>query len=68
MIHAAPGRVLRLSGGLGPLQSEPVGGVLTITLKETVTGTRILWEYVVGGYMRYKCDEIAPAVVQGPFG
>lgn len=62
VIHAAPRRVLRLSGGLGPLQSEPVGGVLTITLKETVTGTRILWEYVVGGYMRYKVDEIAPAV------
>jgi len=62
VIYAAPGRVLRLSGGLGPLQSEPVGGVLTITLKPTVTGTRILWEYVVGGYMRYKVDEIAPAV------
>ena len=62
VIHAAPGRVLRLSGGLGPLQSEPAGGVLTITLKPTVSGTRILWEYVVGGHMRYKIDEIAPAV------
>ena len=62
VIHAAPGRVLRLSGGLGPLQSEPVGGVLTITLKATPGGTRILWEYVVGGYMRYKVEEIAPAV------
>lgn len=62
VIHAAPGRVLRLSGGLGPLQSEPVGGVLTITLKPTVAGTRILWEYVVGGFMRYKVAEIAPAV------
>lgn len=62
VIYAAPGRVLRLSGGLGPLQSEPVGGVLTITLKPTVAGTRILWEYVVGGFMRYKVAEIAPAV------
>lgn len=62
VIHAAPGRVLRLSGGLGPLQSEPVGGVLTVTLKPTVAGTRILWEYVVGGFMRYKVVEIAPAV------
>ena len=62
VIHAAPGRVLRLSGGLGPLQSEPVGGVLTITLKATPGGTRILWDYVVGGYMRYKVEEIAPAV------
>lgn len=62
VVHAAPGQVLRLSGGLGPLQSEPVGGVLTITLKPTVAGTRILWEYVVGGFMRYKVAEIAPAV------
>lgn len=62
VIYSAPGRVMRLSGGLGPLQSEPVGGVLTITLKPTVSGTRILWEYVVGGFMRYKVDEIAPAV------
>ena len=62
VIHAAPGKVLRLSGGLGPLQSEPVGGVLTITLKATPGGTRMLWEYVVGGYMRYKVAEIAPAV------
>ena len=62
VIFSAPGKVLRLSGGLGPLQSEPVGGVLTITLKPTVSGTRVLWEYVVGGHMRYKVDEIAPAV------
>jgi hypothetical protein len=33
-----------------------------MTLKPGVNGTRILWEYVVGGYMRYKPDEIAPAV------
>ena len=62
VIHAAPGAVLRLSGGLEPLQSEAVGGTLSITLKSTPGGTRILWEYVVGGYMRHKVDEIAPAV------
>ena len=62
VIYAAPGKVLRMAGGLGPLQSEAVGGTLTITLKPTVSGTRILWEYVVGGYMRYKTDEIAPLV------
>lgn len=62
VIYAAPGKVLRMTGGLGPLQSEAVHGTLTITLKPTVSGTRILWEYVVGGYMRYKIDEIAPLV------
>jgi hypothetical protein len=63
VIYADAGKVLRLSGGLGPLQSEAVNGTLTIALKPAERGTtRIIWEYVVGGYMRYKIDEIAPAV------
>lgn len=64
VIYAAPGRVLRLAGGLGPLQSEAVDGVLTITLKPVPEGTRILWEYVVGGYMRQKPEALAPLVDQ----
>lgn len=62
VVQAFPLRVLRLRGGLGPLQGEPATGVLTITLKEVESGTRILWEYNVGGPMRYKIAEIAPAV------
>lgn len=64
IIYAEPGRVLRMAGGLGPLQSEAVHGTMTITLKAQETGSRILWEYVVGGYMRYKVAQIAPAVDQ----
>lgn len=62
VIQASPMKVLRMRGGFGPLQSEPATGVLTITLKEVEGGTRILWEYNVGGPMRYKVAEIAPAV------
>ena len=62
VIQAFPMKVLRMRGGFGPLQSEPATGVLTITLKEIEGGTRILWEYNVGGPMRYKIAEIAPAV------
>ncbi|MBD3773849.1 MAG: SRPBCC family protein [Rhodobacteraceae bacterium] len=62
VLQAAPPRVLRMRGGLGPLQGEPATGVLTVTLKPVEGGTRILFEYVVGGYMRYKTGEIAPAV------
>lgn len=62
VIYAAPARVLRMSGGLGPLQSEAVTGTLTITLKPVEGGTRVLWEYVVGGYMRMKVTELAPLV------
>ena len=64
VIYAEPGRFLRMSGGLGPLQSEAVVGTLTMTLKAQEGTTRILWEYVVGGQMRYKAEQIAGAVDQ----
>lgn len=62
VIYAEPLRAMRLTGSLGPLQSEALSGTLTMTLKPVGGGTRILWEYVVGGFMRYKTDEIGPAV------
>ena len=68
VVYADPGKALRMVGSLGPLQSEALTGTLTITLKPGGAGkaggagTRIVMEYVVGGYMRYKVDEIAPAV------
>jgi len=61
-IYVDPGKAIRLSGALGPLQSEALQGTLTITIKPVEGGTRILWEYVVGGFMRYNVDDIAPAV------
>lgn len=62
VIQAYPLKMLRLRGGLGPLQGEPATGVLTMTLEEIDGGTRVLWEYNVGGSMRYEPAEIAPAV------
>ncbi|MBX7496493.1 SRPBCC family protein [Qipengyuania sp. 6B39] len=62
VVQAYPLRVLRMRGGLGPLQGEPATGILTITLKEVDGGTRILWEYNVGGAMRYVIAEISKAV------
>jgi hypothetical protein len=64
VIYLAPGSTLRLSGGLGPLQSEPVSGVLTMTLAPEGEMTRISWDYVVGGYMRMPMGQIAPLVDQ----
>ncbi len=64
VIFAEPGKVLRMQGALGPLQSEAVIGTLTVAMepdKDSV-GTRVSFSYVVGGYMRYKVSEIAPAV------
>lgn len=64
VIFARPGKVLRMQGALGPLQSEAVIGTLTIAMEPVQgnLGTRISFSYVVGGYMRYKVSEIAPAV------
>jgi hypothetical protein len=64
VIYAAPGALLRLSGGLGPLQSEPITGVLTMTLVPDGDMTKITWDYAVGGYMRTPAAEIAPLVDQ----
>ncbi|MFL0356230.1 SRPBCC family protein [Erythrobacter sp. GH1-10] len=62
VIQAYPESALRMSGGLGPLQSEPVTGILTIAISEVEEGTRIVWEYNVGGRMRYEIPEISKAV------
>jgi hypothetical protein len=64
VIYVAPGATMRLTGGLGPLQSEAVTGVLTMTLAPEGELTRITWDYVVGGYMRLQTAEIAPLVDQ----
>lgn len=55
-------KALRMVGALGPLQSEAVNATLTVTLKEVDGGTRVIFEYVVGGYMRFPADKIATAV------
>ena len=62
IIYAEPGKMLRLAGSLGPLQAEAVQGSMTISLKPGETGTIIRFEYVVGGYMRFPVERIAPAV------
>ena len=68
VVQSVPRKVLRMRGALGPLQSEPVDGVLTITMQPVededgeVSGTRFVWEYVVGGTMRFELDQISKAV------
>ena len=63
VVYADPPQgVLRMKGGLGPLQGESVNGTLTITVRPTPQGSKITWEYVVGGYTRIKNEDLAPAV------
>jgi hypothetical protein len=63
VVMAEPMKVLRMRGALGPLQSEPVDGVLTITMQAVAGGgTKLVWEYVVGGHMRYPVGKISASV------
>ncbi len=47
---AMPGRLLVLTGGLGPLQSMGVGGALSVAFTADGTGTRVTVRYVVDGF------------------
>lgn len=64
VIFVDKAKVLRMQGALGPLQSEAVLGTFTVAMEplKDGAGTRLSFAYVVGGYMRYKVPEIAPAV------
>lgn len=62
VIYAHNNKMLRLSGALGPLQSEAVTGTLTMQLQPQGDTTVVRFTYKVGGYMEFPVDQIAPAV------
>ncbi|WP_428631594.1 hypothetical protein [Sphingopyxis sp.] len=62
ILFSKPNQLLRLSGAFGPLQGEAMTGTLTIQIKATPTGSALRFDYVVGGHMRFKVADIAPAV------
>ncbi|MFN3820077.1 hypothetical protein [Blastomonas sp.] len=62
ILYVDPGKLLRLSGALGPLQGEAMAGTMTVTLAPIKGGTRLTFEYVAGGFMRMEQAEMASAV------
>lgn len=66
VIHADKARLLRMSGALGPLQADAVQGTMTFSLSamqgDGRSGTRIVVEYVLDGYLRAGLSRVAPAV------
>ena len=64
MLHAVPGRSLRLAGNLGPLQELPVNGVLTFTIATQETKTILRLVYRVGGPPDVGLEKLAPLVDQ----
>ena len=62
VVMVRPNAMLRLSGALGPLQSEGLAGALTWQLDATDTGTRITQTMSVGGYMQFDWETFPPIV------
>jgi len=51
VVYVAPGEMLRLTGGLGPLQAMPASAVMTITLTPgtDLKSTSVTFTYAVAG-------------------
>jgi uncharacterized protein YndB with AHSA1/START domain len=62
VVFAAPGKLLRLTGGLGPLQSLAVAGTMTWSLSRSDSGTRVDMSYTVGGYRPQGLQTLAAPV------
>ncbi len=59
---ADPDRLLRMSGGLGPLQGMGLSGTLEFRLTAIDSGTRIVLWYRAGGYTPDDLSKFAAAV------
>ena len=64
VLYLSRNEVLRLSGGLGPLQDSGLAGSLTWSLKAVDQGTSVVQEYNVGGFRPDGFEQIAPLVGQ----
>ena len=63
VVHVVPDEMLRLSGGLGPLQASGVAGSLSWPLTDSGAGsTAVEVAYVVGGFFEGGFEGLAPAV------
>jgi uncharacterized protein YndB with AHSA1/START domain len=51
VLRLMPGKMIVLSGGLGPLQSLAATATMTIALSPAAGGTKVDVTYIVGGYL-----------------
>jgi uncharacterized protein YndB with AHSA1/START domain len=64
VVFAQPGKMLRLTGGLGPLQALAVAGTMQYRLTEEDGMTRLDFQYAVGGFVPGGLESLAAAVDQ----
>ena len=62
VVYCQPGKMLRMTGALGPLQESAVHGTMTIVLSKEGDTTTITTTYHLGGYFSGGLKNIAPMV------
>jgi len=62
VLFVAPEKVLRLGGGLGPLQGIATSGSMTIQLSPSSSGTKLEMTYALGGYLPAGMNTLATPV------
>ena len=62
VVYANPGKLLRLKGGLGPLQNMGVTGSLSFDFSQTAGSTAVTLTYQVGGYYPQGLNTLADVV------
>lgn len=62
VVQARPNELLRMTGGLGPLQASGVAGAMSWRLSPALGTTKLELTYSVGGYIPDGFQGIAPAV------
>lgn len=62
VVFVEPGKVLRMQGGLGPLQLLAVEGTITFEIIPSLPTSRVNVIYTVGGYSPTGLGHIAPLV------
>ena len=62
VLFVAPGKALRMGGGLGPLQGIAASGSMTIKLTPADGGTKLETTYAVAGYLPAGMNTLAAPV------
>jgi len=62
VIYSDPGKMIRMSGGLGPLQELGAAGAMTVAFVEKDSKTEVTMTYAAGGHMKGGLGSIAGIV------
>jgi len=62
VVYLAPGKILRMTGAMGPMQGLAVAGNLTFQLEAAAEGTKITATYALAGHLANGMDTFAKPV------